>query len=393
MVRKLLSQPDKRGIPVFVFEVKPLDSKTMTAYAKSTISTSVANSTAPKKETKKADTATTPPRLLRLFALYEFLAGFCLDLCSVLRDRPYLETPISQSNNIVDISGVGLKQFWNLRSHMQDASVLATAHYPETLDRIFVYAPFVRPIHAVFLTIFKHQIVGAPTFFPTVWGWIKRWFDPITVSKIFILSDRNVFPTLSTFIDPENIPKKYGGKLDFKFGQLPTFDPAYSDCLVWKDGKSGQGRRLPEGPLVWIKRDQEMDLMAVGSAGGKERREVLATLYLDRLPTQEPSLDSLPPGTPAVATAPQTPAMVHPDDTAFFKPDSADTSPDPGDALPKSAEEAVDGPGSSASEADITEGSLPPTAPPAEPAPLSAMATDLPASSTAEKEELANGQV
>jgi hypothetical protein len=38
----------------------------------------------------------------------------------------------------VDISGVGLKQFWNLKGHMQDASVLATAHYPETLDRIFV---------------------------------------------------------------------------------------------------------------------------------------------------------------------------------------------------------------------------------------------------------------
>jgi hypothetical protein len=38
----------------------------------------------------------------------------------------------------VDINGVGLKQFWNLKSHMQDASVLATAHYPETLDRIFV---------------------------------------------------------------------------------------------------------------------------------------------------------------------------------------------------------------------------------------------------------------
>jgi hypothetical protein len=42
------------------------------------------------------------------------------------------------STNIVDVSGVGLKQFWNLKSHMQDASVLATAHYPETLDRIFV---------------------------------------------------------------------------------------------------------------------------------------------------------------------------------------------------------------------------------------------------------------
>lgn len=86
----------------------------------------------------KSKGAPTPPRLLRLFALYENLTNFISPLCSNLKDRQYSDTPISQSNNIVDISGVGLKQFWNLRSHMQDASTLATAHYPETLDRIFV---------------------------------------------------------------------------------------------------------------------------------------------------------------------------------------------------------------------------------------------------------------
>jgi hypothetical protein len=80
----------------------------------------------------------TPPKLLRLFALYENLIRFVMPLCTSLTDREYPETPITQSNNIVDISGVGLKQFWNLRTHMQDASTLATAHYPETLDRIFV---------------------------------------------------------------------------------------------------------------------------------------------------------------------------------------------------------------------------------------------------------------
>ena len=36
------------------------------------------------------------------------------------------------------------------------------------------------------------QIVGAPGFFPTVWGWVKLCFDPITVSKIFILSPQKV---------------------------------------------------------------------------------------------------------------------------------------------------------------------------------------------------------
>lgn len=79
-----------------------------------------------------------PTRMLRLFALYENLTRFVMPLCSAVPGRPNPETPVDQSNNIVDISKVGLKQFWNLRSHMQDASQLATAHYPETLDRIFV---------------------------------------------------------------------------------------------------------------------------------------------------------------------------------------------------------------------------------------------------------------
>ena len=146
---------DKRGIPIYVFEVAHLNSKTVAAYDSSTSK----GSSVPSK-------SKIPPKMMRLFALYENLTNFALPFCSSLPDRPYPETPISQSSNIVDISGVGLRQFWNLKSHMQDASQLATAYYPETLDRIF--------------------IIGAPSFFPTVWGWIKRWFDPITVSKIFI---------------------------------------------------------------------------------------------------------------------------------------------------------------------------------------------------------------
>jgi hypothetical protein len=121
-------------MPVYVFEVAPLNSKTMAAYAKSSEKTTVLS----KDKSKTKEKSDIPPRLYRLFALYENLTEFILPLCTNLKDRPHNETPISQSNNIVDISGVGLKQFWNLRTHMQDASVLATAHYPETLDRIFV---------------------------------------------------------------------------------------------------------------------------------------------------------------------------------------------------------------------------------------------------------------
>jgi hypothetical protein len=119
-----LGRRDKRGIPLFVFEVAPLNTKNISAYEKNL-----------------AKSRTVVPNVLtknvRLFALYESLTRYVTPLCSMV-PRSHPETPISQSNNIVDINGVGLKQFWNLKSHMQDASVLATAHYPETLDRIFV---------------------------------------------------------------------------------------------------------------------------------------------------------------------------------------------------------------------------------------------------------------
>ena len=77
--------------------------------------------------------------MLPLFALYENMLHFVLPLCSTL-ERPNPECPATNCTNIVDISQVGLKQFWNLKGHMQEASTLATAHYPETLDRIFVGA-------------------------------------------------------------------------------------------------------------------------------------------------------------------------------------------------------------------------------------------------------------
>jgi len=122
---------DRRGIPVYVYVIKHLNSKNMAAYSSKVSSTTTA-------ETHKSSKV--PPRLLRLFALYENLLRFVMPLCSAL-PRPNPETPVVTSTNIVDVSGVGLKQFWNLKGHMQDASVLATAHYPETLDRIFVRTP------------------------------------------------------------------------------------------------------------------------------------------------------------------------------------------------------------------------------------------------------------
>lgn len=157
---------------------------------------------------------------------------------------------------------------------MQDASLLATAHYPETLDRIF--------------------LIGAPSFFPTVWGWVKRWFDPITVSKIFILSASEVKPTLLQYMDEENIPKKYGGKLDFKFGDMPMLEPAIADSLEWHDEtRKGGFRSFPTGPIKWqTGSDGKMQAVAVGSKNGTKRNITLAEIR----PAGNATQSSLTPG-------------------------------------------------------------------------------------------------
>ena len=137
------------------------------------------------------------------------------------------------------------------------------------------------------------QIIGAPAFFPTVWGWIKRWFDPITVSKIFILSSSDMKSTLEKYIDPENIPQAYGGKLAFKFGDMPLLEPAIISALDTKfldsedlPTQSGEPT-LPIGPIKWREAPapngdkQEMEAICVGRDGesGKLRENIIARVH------------------------------------------------------------------------------------------------------------------
>lgn len=82
--------------------------------------------------------ATESEATLRLFCTYENLVRFVLPLCSAIPSRSDPTSPITDTTCIVDITGVSLMQFWRLRSHMQAASALATAHYPETLGITYV---------------------------------------------------------------------------------------------------------------------------------------------------------------------------------------------------------------------------------------------------------------
>lgn len=113
-----------------------------------------------------------------------------------------------------------------------------------------------------------------------MWGWIKRWFDPITVSKIFILSPATVYPTLSQYIDHDNIPKKYGGGLDYEWGNMPNLEPDIEAQFKWAHPDTQNGKNtLPIGPIKWeAGPDGEMQAWGVGSENGTPRRRLVFTV-------------------------------------------------------------------------------------------------------------------
>ncbi len=119
-------------------------------------------------------------------------------------------------------------------------------------------------------------IIGAPAFFGTVWGWVKRWFDPVTVSKIFILNHHEVIPVLTQFMDIKDIPKAYGGELDWSFFDDPAWGDEIKRICQWEDGYTA----LPRGPLLLVPIDdgRRLECVAIGTKDGKDRRERVCTI-------------------------------------------------------------------------------------------------------------------
>lgn len=107
-----------------------------------------------------------------------------------------------------------------------------------------------------------------------MWSWIKRWFDPGTTSKIFILSAAEVEPTLTSFMEPSSIPKQYGGELEWKWGDMPNLDDPSRELLqgIEQPLAEGQTRKdILKGPVLF----EGDHLQVLGTVDGKERREVI----------------------------------------------------------------------------------------------------------------------
>ncbi|KAJ3560204.1 hypothetical protein NP233_g10993 [Leucocoprinus birnbaumii] len=199
---------DKKGLPLYVYRLASLDPVEKELHA-------------------------TPPerRYQRIIALYELMTRFSFALCSAL-PHPSSPTPISSTTSIIDLEGVSLGSMWRLRNHLQEASRLATANYPETLGTI--------------------AVVNSPSFFPTVWGWIKGWFDEGTRNKIYVLG-KEPGAKLLEIINSEDLPKPYGGTLDWKFEDEPKLDAAAQELIG----------EMPKGPVIF--RDGKVEKPSVGT--------------------------------------------------------------------------------------------------------------------------------
>lgn len=102
---------------------------------------------------------------------------------------------IETSTGIIDVKNMSMFQitrdFLNL---VQQMAEIDQQQYPETLGRLY--------------------IINTPSAFPMVWKMVKPWIDPVTASKIHILSSpREYEPALAEFIGVENLPANYGGLL------------------------------------------------------------------------------------------------------------------------------------------------------------------------------------
>ncbi|KAG2144171.1 CRAL/TRIO domain-containing protein [Suillus bovinus] len=186
---------DKTGLPVYVYRLASLD--------------------APLR--KELESVPSDRRYQRIVVLYEAMTRFVLPLCCHLA----APTPVSSVTTIIDLEQVSLSAMWSLRSHLQVASTMATANYPETLGTI--------------------AIVNSPSFFPTIWNWIKTWFDEGTRNKIHILG-KDPGPTLRSLIDERDIPQAYGGQLPWKFEDDPDLDDAIKEVIG----------EMPKGPVLFV---------------------------------------------------------------------------------------------------------------------------------------------
>nr|KYP54995.1 Sec14 cytosolic factor [Cajanus cajan] len=118
---------------------------------------------------------------------------------------------IDQSTTILDVQGVGLKNFnKHARELIMALQKIDGDNYPETLNRMF--------------------IINAGSGFRMLWSTVKSFLDPKTTSKIHVLGNKYQSKLLE-IIDESELPEFLGGSCNCAEGCLR------SDKGPWKDAE------------------------------------------------------------------------------------------------------------------------------------------------------------
>ncbi|KAI9682719.1 MAG: cytosolic factor, phosphatidylinositol/phosphatidylcholine transfer protein [Trizodia sp. TS-e1964] len=164
---------------------------------------------------------TTEDRMLQnLVVEYEKVADPRLPACS-RKSGSLLETCCT----IMDLSGVGIGKVSSVYGYVQQASVISQNYYPERLGKLY--------------------LINAPWGFSSVFAFVKRFLDPVTVQKIHVLGSGYQAELLGQ-IDPENLPKEFGGTCECEGGC------AFSDMGPWQDPKWAK-------PPKWAQADKKKE--------------------------------------------------------------------------------------------------------------------------------------
>ena len=171
---------DKQGRTVYIEQLKNLD-------------------------VSKVMAITTQDRLIsKHIREYEKFTRYRLAACSAKMGKN-----VENGFTIIDLKGVPLSQFNQVRKMLGSLSSIASDYYPETLGVMFA--------------------INAPTLFTAVWSIVKNMLDEHTVSKIHILGS-NYKEQLLKHVDAANLPKIYGGECECPGGCEK------SDIGPWNDG-------------------------------------------------------------------------------------------------------------------------------------------------------------
>ncbi|XP_020227747.1 phosphatidylinositol/phosphatidylcholine transfer protein SFH12 [Cajanus cajan] len=126
---------------------------------------------------------------------------------------------IDQSTTILDVQGVGLKNFnKHARELIMALQKIDGDNYPETLNRMF--------------------IINAGSGFRMLWSTVKSFLDPKTTSKIHVLGNKYQSKLLE-IIDESELPEFLGGSCNCAEGCLRSDKGPWKDAEIMKMVQNG----------------------------------------------------------------------------------------------------------------------------------------------------------